>query len=169
MTTSTKIVLPEKDPVDAQIRAALKPAEVTLTVTGFKDVLASNTSAESRNTAAGMFVSPHPRVYQDPDKPDTLRIKPKGATIRFTIKPDDYFPIGIAFQLVSGVPDPDTLDRLGTLNFEQAQMPRTPHTLCITDSFKDEDGDNRYKFSVIVQRASDCAIGIIDPGIEHDS
>ncbi len=185
MNASSEIITTTQAAIDQMIRDALKPAEVTLTIpeseseSAFRDVLASDTlgaakrgeSANSRNTVADMKVSRHPQVYKDPnpDKPNTLRIKRNGATVRFTIKPDNYLPVGIAFQLRSGVSGAGALKRLGMLNFEQAQMPRTEHELCVTDKFKDEDGDDDYKFSVIIQRASDGAIGIIDPGIEHDS
>ena len=50
--------------------------------------------------------------------------------------------IGIAFKLLKGMPDPTQQDRIGLLNFETSRMPRDRHTLSITDSFKDEDGDD---------------------------
>ncbi len=176
MKKASKTVLKRK--IDRQVARALEPAEVTLTVNGFKDVLAVNGSPISKTYGGPKSLVPstggimrmkkkHPRVWIDPKNPDNLMIRPKGATIRFTIKPDLYFPIGIAFKLEKGVPKPDDLERIGFLNFEQAKMPRDRHTLSITDRFKDDNKDDRYKFSVVIQRTSDCSIGIIDPGIVH--
>jgi hypothetical protein len=164
---------------DEPVIAALKPAEIVLKVTDFKDVLQGTNSlkvgpntppskAGSLNTVAVMKMKRHhSRVGIDSEDPNTIWIKPHGATIRFTIKPAGYFPIGIAFKLLKGQPNPNDLQRIGYLNFEQARMPRDAHTLSITDSYKDDGDDDRYKFSVIIQQMSDGAIGIIDPDIKH--
>jgi hypothetical protein len=170
---------PAQRRIDAAIVKAMKPAEVTLTVrkNSFVDVLAPTScklgpTGGNLSTVAAMRMDDrprHPRVFIDKKEPNKLKIRSKGATIRFTIKPDGYYPIGIAFKLIKGEPNPDQLERLGILNFETAQMLRTMHTLTITDSFKDEGHDNQYKFSVVIQRARDCAIGIIDPDIVHES
>ena len=168
--------------MDAQMKKALRPAEVALNVTGFKDVLAvrvpaakrasllTNSLSNCRGTTATMTMSePHPLVRVDSKEPDTLKIKSPGATIRFTLKSDEFYPVGIAFLLREGVARPNDEQKLGLLNFDQSKIRRFGHVQYITDTFKDEKPYDRYKFSVIIQRASDGAIGIIDPGIEHES
>jgi len=146
------------------------PAEVTITVTKFKDVLATAASKTSRDTDYVMSMSKeHPGVYL---KGDILFVKPPGATIRFTITslPGDkesYFPVGIAF-VREGEKSTSDEQRLGILNFPQSETRMEVRSLSITDSYKDAVPGIRYKFSVIVQRGSDGLIGIIDPGIEHE-
>ena len=159
--------------VNAQIEKALKPAEVILTVnpSKFRNIFRVKGSGKSRNTVAKMkmTIKHHPRVQIYPKFPDSLVIRPKGATIRFTIQPrNQYSPIGIAFNKIKGRPHRKQRDRIGSLNFQTSQMPRDRHTLLITDSFKDKEQDDHYKFSVIIQRMKDGAIGIIDPDIIHE-
>jgi hypothetical protein len=110
----------------------------------------------------------HPLVRIDEKVPDLLRVKFPGATIRFTVKSDEYYPVGIAFWLREGVAKPNDEQSLGLSNFDPSRIRRLGHVLYITDTFKDEKPYDRYKFSVIIQRASDGAIGIIDPGIVHE-
>lgn len=182
MTTPPKTA-PRKTKTGEKVRlTSLDTAEVYLYVPSFRDVFAQDppvTRTVSRGTPPPlcdrgtphemwMPKPEHPQVYIKPNDPNTLRIKPKGATIRLTIQPAEYYPIGVAFKLLEGVPNPDDLQRLGTLNFEQSRTPRDPQSLFITDRFKDKDCDNRYKFSVIIQEASTGKIGIIDPDIVHE-
>jgi hypothetical protein len=168
--------------MDAQIKKTLKPAEVVFKVTGFKDVLtvgapaarsislSSNMLSNCRGTSATMALSKrHPRVRIKPKEPATLRIKAPGATIRFTVTPGEYYPIGIAFWLLEGASKPSVNARLGLLDIEPCEIRRFGHVLYITDTFKNQEPYARYKFSVIIQRANDGALGIIDPDIIHES
>jgi hypothetical protein len=176
---------PRKKPATKKVRLTpLDTAEVTLYVpdSGFRDVLAQDPPVNltvsrgkrpphfDRGTLHQMWMPTpeHSQVHIDPHDPNTLRIRSKGATIRLTIQPPEYYPIGVAFKLLEGVPDPDDLHRLGVLNFEQSRTPRDPQRLYITDHFKDKECDDRYKFSVIIQEASTGKIGIIDPDIIHE-
>jgi hypothetical protein len=162
----------------------LDTAKVTLKVIEFRDVLAPDPLAKidkhskksalpwDRCTPHKMSMpKKHPQVKIDPKKPDTLLIKPKGATILFTITPDDYYPVGITFIMGKGEPTASDQKRLGFLNFDQRQYRANElrHSLQITDCYKDRRHDDRYKFSVIIQRVKDGAIGIIDPDIVHGS
>ena len=166
--------------MDAQMRKDLGPAEVVLDVTGFQDVLApglltvkkpvllKNSLRSGRGTTATMTMNgTYDHVWIDDTKPNTLVIQRPGATVRFTVTPDGYYPVGIAFLLLAGVANPDDEQRLGLLNFDQSKIRRFGHVLYFTDVFLDKNADHRYKFSVIIQRASDGALGIIDPEIVH--
>lgn len=168
--------------MDPQLRNALKPAEVALEVIEFRDVLATdgpvakrrslleNALRHPRGSTARMTVSrPHPRVRIDSKEPDTLKVKAPGATIRFTIAPGQYYAIGIAFWLRAGVANPGVNARLGLMDIEPCTIHRFGHVLYVTDTFKNRKPFAKYKFSVVIQRASDGALGIVDPGIEHDS
>ena len=175
MLLSSKTVSLEK--TDAQMRRMTRPAEVVLKVTGFKGVAAAECGSVLRKTRSGccrttatMTMSePHPLVRIDAKQPDTLRIRSPGATIRFTVKSDEYYPIGISFLLREGVAKPNDEQRLGLRNFDPSRIHRFGHVLYITDAFTDEKPYDRYKFCVIIQRAGDGALGIIDPDIVHES
>lgn len=176
MPKSSEIATLQK--LDAQMRKTLRPAEVGLQVTAFKDVLADSKRrslvkdalSDCRGTKASMTLrEAHPLVRIDDKEPNALRIKSPGATLRFTVSPGAYYPVGVSFLLLAGVAKPDDEERLGLLNFDPSQIRRLGHVLYVTDIFKDEEPYNRYKFSVMVQRASDGAIGIIDPDIIHES
>jgi hypothetical protein len=168
--------------LDAQMRKDLGPAEVSLDVIEFKDVLAAGGPAAQRGSslrksranchgsrARMTLTNRHPLVRIEPAEPNTLKIGSPGATLRFTVSPDAYYPVGISFLLLEGVAKPDDQARLGLLNFDQSQIRRLDHVLYVTDTFNDEIPYDRYKFSVIIQRARDGALGIIDPDIVHES
>ncbi|HVT74406.1 MAG TPA: hypothetical protein VHD61_14825 [Lacunisphaera sp.] len=152
---------------------AMQPAEVVVHVTKFNNILIAEGPPAKRNTENTMEMidgKDHPRVRRHDGK---LKIRPGGATIRFHLTPDDYYPIGISFMRMADPSDPDAAEftpteRLGTLNFGQVKICPVEHTLDVTDHFKDEEEDDQYKFSLIIQEAKTGAIGIIDPIIEHE-
>ena len=144
-----------------------KPVEVQLTVTKFKEVLAPGKTGSC--TGYTMKLGRRdPRAYI---KGDDLYIKSPGAVIRFTMTSSadkkNYYPLGIAFVRENGRSETDA-QRLGFLNFPQSETRPKGRTLSITDTYKDRSQRVRFKFSVIIQRGSDGAIGIIDPGIVHE-
>ena len=163
----------------AYVVSSMKIAQVTLRVlpNGFKDVLWTEGDSGHRGTLHKMDVADHPRVHKK--DPNGLNINPGGATLRFTITPDDYIPIGITFVRKPPNPPPGTPsltaapsltddERLGLLNFDQIKISRDEkHTLDVTDNYMDEADDHQYKFSIIIQRKKTGAIGIIDPDIDH--
>ena len=112
---------------------------------------------------------PHRRVSL---KDDTLFVNAPGVTIRLTIASSagdkiKYYPAGITFvreesECLSEV------ELLGRKNFQQRRIVIDGQTLTFTDRFKKGKDKILYKFSVIIQRGVDGAIGIIDPGILHD-
>jgi hypothetical protein len=162
---------------------ALDPAHVNFRVLKFQDVLhpappAMESISSGKNPAKNAQCTPHkmsmskehPQVKIDPKDPDTLIISPKGATILFKITPDDYCPIGIAFSMWGDRKlTADDEKRLHTLNFAQMGLHPDERTLQVTDHFRAIGRDARYKFSVIIMRVKDGAIGIIDPGVVNES
>lgn len=155
-----------------------KPANVTLTVSKFVDVLASEEPQGKRNTECEMKAEPnHPHVTMgkgSKSQAPALKVKGGSATICFQIKSKNprhhYYPLGIAFrrQTSRGLTN-DRDDVLGRKDFSFGSMHLFGRSLYITDHFKNCGAGRRYKFSVIIQRQHDGAIGIIDPGIENDS
>jgi hypothetical protein len=156
--------------IDPATSAASLPAEVTITVIRFSDVLSAKPARGGRGTGYTLKLrKKHPQVSL---KGDDIYVKSPGAIIRFTLTPspgekESYFPLGIAF-VREGECNRDDLERLGLLNFPQGQTRVDGHSLVIADSYKDDEPNIRYKFSVVVQRGSDGRIGIIDPGIRHE-
>lgn len=144
------------------------PAEVVITVTEFRPVLAPELSG-ARDTGYTMKLKrPHPRVSLNDD---TLVVKAPGAVIRLTIAAKDkikYYPAGITFVREDSDGLSESL-RLGRPDLLQRKIVIDGQTLTFTDRFKKGTENVLYKFSVILQRGTDGAIGIIDPGIENDN
>jgi hypothetical protein len=112
----------------------------------------------------------HPQVWIDPKDRELLHVEPKGATLLFKITPDDYCPIGIAFSRWGNRKlTADDEKRLRTLNFAQMKIRPDERTLQVTDHFRAIGRDARYKFSVVIMRVKDGAVGIIDPGVVNES
>jgi hypothetical protein len=153
---------------EVEVIAAVTDAEIDFDVTSFINVFTADGPIEARLTGHRMRLKrPHPKVSVDPKDSEMLIVKPRGARLRFMIAPPQFFPLGIAFQLLGGVAEPTDLERLGFLNFKQMELRPDGNTLSITDAFKDNEADDRYKFSIIIQNSRDGTIGIIDPGIRH--
>jgi hypothetical protein len=161
------------------VERALKLVNVTLTISPsqFIDVLTSNARAHRRSTKCVMTVDPHQAqltlAKTEKGRPPALKLKGGGATFCFQIASKDpkvqYYPLGIAFRRRrSPVPDNDPDDILGRKNFSFGTMHLFGRSLYITDHFKDCGPGDRYKFSLIIQRQHDGAIGIIDPPIDHE-
>lgn len=155
-----------------------KAANVTLTVAKFVDVLASEEPHGKRNTECEMRVDlNHPHIRMDKGskgEAPVLKVKGGGATICFQIKSKNpkhkYFPLGIAFRRrTNRGRNNDKNEILGRKDFSFGSMHLFGRSLYITDHFKNCGAGRRYKFSVIIQRQHDGAIGIIDPGIENES
>jgi hypothetical protein len=152
-------------------------ANVTLTVSKFVDVLTSEEPPGERNTECEMQAEPnHPQVTMTKGSKGaapTLKVKGNGATICFQIKSKNprhkYFPLGIAFRRrTNRGPNDNRDDILGRKDFSFGSMHLFGRSLYITDHFRNCGAGRRYKFSVLIQREHDGAIGIIDPGIENE-
>ncbi len=183
MPKSSKTASRKRKPVRRVRVTALDPAHVTFRVIHFLDVLKPELPAKvveglPKGTQKIDMCTPHrmsmpkkhPQVRIDPKNHELLRIKPKGATLLFKITPDEYCPVGITFSMwgkrKSTVNDQK---RLRTLNFAQMKIRPDERSLQVTDHFKAIGRDARYKFSVIILRVKDGAIGIIDPGVVNES
>ncbi|MFT3830881.1 MAG: hypothetical protein QM691_14355 [Opitutaceae bacterium] len=146
------------------------PAEVVITVTEFRPVLSPELRG-ARDTGYTMKLKGrHPRVSL---KDDTLVVKAPGAVIRLTIAAaagdkTKYYPAGITFVREDSEKLSEAL-RLGRPDLLQRKIVIDGQTLTFTDRFKKGTENTLYKFSVILQRGTDGAIGIIDPGIENDN
>lgn len=151
-------------------KSRLSYAEIRIDVIDFRDVL-DNTSTDCRGTNYALkLVKRHPLVYI---KEGFIHVRSPGATIRFTIASargdkGNYFPMGITF-VREGLKNANDQQRLGLLNFPQQKTRVFEKIISITDTYRDGKEVVKYKFSVIIQRGSDGKIGIIDPGILHDS
>lgn len=157
--------------IDKPAARTKSPAEILITVTKFRDVLAGEASRAFRGTDYEMKMQrKHPLVYI---KDDVVYVRSPGATIRFTIDScsedkEKYYPSGITF-VREGKNSTTDEQKLGKKNFLQRKIFLNGKKLTLTDSYKDEQLDVRFKFSVVIQRGSDGAIGVIDPVIEHDN
>ena len=144
------------------------PADIVITVTKFRAVLAPE-GGELRDTDYTMRMKRrHPRVSI---KDDTIFVDTPGAMIRLTIASVagdkiKYYPAGITFVRENSKDLSDAL-RLGRPDLMQRKIVIDGQTLTFTDRFTKEKADVLYKFSVILQRGVDGAIGIIDPGIKN--
>lgn len=152
------------------VAKALAPAEVVLTVTKFRPVLSPEVRGLPSTDYTIRLKRPHRRVSL---KDDTLVVKYPGATLRLTIdsSADDkttYYPAGVTFVREDSKCLTEA-ERLGQKDILQRRIMIDGQTLTFTDRFKKGKENVLYKFSVIIQRGSDGAIGIIDPGIENDS
>jgi len=144
------------------------PAEITITVNQFKDVLSPE--AGDPGTRCGMHMKRRHRHVTVKD--NTILVWKPGATIRFTIVPapgdkEKYYPAGITY-VREGATSTSDRQRLGLLNFPQGRTRVDGQTLTFTDSYRDKAKKIRYKFSVLIQRGSDGKIGLIDPDIVHE-
>lgn len=144
----------------------LPPAEVVITVTKFRPVLSPELRGDRDTSYTMRLKRPHRRVAI---KDDTVCVDAPGATIRLIIASADgdktkYFPAGITFvreeseSLIEKV-------LLGWIHLPQRRIVIDGQSLTFTNRFKKGKDEILYKFSVIIQRGSDGAIGIIDPGI----
>lgn len=151
------------------ITKAVAPAEVVLTVTEFRPVLTPEVRGLPSTDYKMCLKRPHRRVSL---KDDTLVVKYPGATLRLTIASTandktTYFPAGVTFVREDSK-NLSVAERLGQKDILQRRIMIDGQTLTFTDRFKKGKDNVLYKFSVIIQRGSDGAIGIIDPSIEND-
>jgi hypothetical protein len=147
------------------------PAEIVITVKKFRAVLSAQEARDVRATDYVMRMKrKHPRVSL---QNDTVFVRAPGAVIRLTVASsagdkERYYPAGITFVRENGRDLSDAL-RLGRPDFRQDRIVLDGRALTFADRFAKGKVNIRYKFSLILQRGSDGAIGIVDPGIENDS
>lgn len=146
--------------------SAISPAEVIITVTEFRPVLSSKIRG-ARDTAYTMRLKKAHRHVSLKD--DTICVEAPGATIRLTIASAagdkvTYYPAGITFVREDGKCLGEDL-LLGRTHLPQRRIVIDGQALTFTNRFKKGKDTVEYKFSVIIQRGADGAVGIIDPGI----
>ncbi len=170
---------PPKTTPKKRAGTALRPVHVDLTVGHFVDVLTTELPHDKRSTSidSPKLSGGHSNVSMAKTKKGrigAIRVTGSGAIFCFHIKSRNrhhsYVPVGIAFRRrISRTTDNDREDVLGRKNFSPESLHIDGHTLYITDNFKDCGENDRYKFSIIIQRRRDAAIGIIDPDLIHGS
>jgi len=167
MATSKKKL--SKRAVRAPVKRVAGPIEVELVVTKFNDVLAgcANGAAGTGYVMKLRRATTRARIVGN-----DLFVRKPGGLILFSIAsmPGDaerYYAAGVTF-VREGVPSGSDAERLGLINFPQARTRPDGRSVFIFDSYRDPLKRIRFKFSVVIQRGSDGAVGIIDPGIEHD-
>jgi hypothetical protein len=144
------------------------PIDVIVSVVRFKDILEAKAARGGILTEYVMKLARRdPRAFI---KGDDLYIN-RPAPVRFTLTAgsrdrNQYYPLGISF-LRQRVPSKSDAQRLGFLNFPQSETRAEGPSLTILDTYRDDAVNVRYKFSLYLQRGSDGAIGVIDPGIDH--
>ena len=141
------------------------PAQVTLSVTQFRDIRA--TTAGTRWTDARASLTAHPSVRMS-GEPEYATFHVKGAvdiaiSVTSASSAESYVPIAIVFQQKTPG-DPTKADTDGRRNFSAATL--NGSTLTVRN--RCDLRGVRYEFFVVIQRVSDGAIGIIDPEIENE-
>jgi hypothetical protein len=175
------------------------PWDVLLTVSKFRNPVAGSGCAAAltdHDIAVGTPPGPeyllHVGTFQKNLKvPQTLRVMCSGAVLRFIVEgpkgdPEKYQPIGIAFARADGTKPaaaPWIAGSRALMNSPFSVIGFQPGVLEVENiPIKDLQGLTpagkiqvpkpdfiTYKFSVIIQRQSDGAIGIIDPYIENEN
>ena len=144
------------------------PAQVTFTVLKFQPTTVG--SAAKNYTDAIAELTPHPFVTTSgdaiyptfhPQRAVDFEIKVKSLDPR-----ESYTPIAVTFQQ-----NPRNgcarNDPIGAINFTPARL--SGSTLIFHDNCMIKGPESRYEFFIIIRRASDGAIGVIDPDIETDA
>ncbi|MBK8474783.1 MAG: hypothetical protein IPL39_00330 [Opitutaceae bacterium] len=142
------------------------PAQVTFTVVNFRTVTEAQPSTQF--TDATMQLAEHPLVTFKGTPADGTLVLSGPVDLEIRVVSEDgketYKPVGITFEQnvkASG----KRSDRHGRRNFAAAVLKES--SLVVRGHFLDRNPEANWEFSVIIQRGSDGAIGIIDPGIEN--
>ena len=141
-------------------------AQVTFTVKQFRSL---SSPADHGYIDAITALAPHPAVtLVDEGGLPTFHVK-RAVNIEISVDSADgsesYTPLGVYFEQRTDGPGA-AKDADGKINF--AQWRSNNGTVVINNKFSHQGRDGRYEFFVIVQRASDGEIGIIDPSIENE-
>lgn len=113
------------------------------------------------------------KLWKAPDETGRLVLHVT-APINFTISvlsadTDEYSVLGIAFTQIRMPGDVAPLsDPQGLRNFDN-RIVGTGSTLSFRDNWSLNGSGYGYEFRVMIQRARDGAVGIIDPEIENDN
>lgn len=151
----------------ARPEARNAPAQVTFTVVNFRTVTEAQPSTQF--TDATMALAEHPLVALTGTPADGTLVLSGPVDLEIRIVSEDgketYKPVGITFAQKAKIAG-ERADRHGRRNFSAAVLKES--SLVVRGHFLDRNPEANWEFSVIIQRGSDGAIGIIDPGIEND-
>lgn len=151
----------------ARPEARNAPAQVTFTVVNFRTVTEANPTTQF--TDATMQVASHPLVTMSGTPADGTLVLSGAVDLEIRIVSEDgketYKPVGIVFEQ-NAKASPKRSDRHGRNNFSAAVLKES--SLVVRSHFLDRSPEAHWEFSVIIQRGTDGAIGIIDPGILHN-
>lgn len=149
----------------AKSTPAVAPAQLTLTVTTFRS---SASLSERIFVDAATSLAPHPAVtLVDREGLPTLVV---GQALDVEVSVDSadpsesYRPIGILFEQQADASGAKT-DPAGAANF--TQWPTNQGRIVIRNKYVHTGAHGQYEFFVVIQRVSDGAIGIIDPGMDN--
>lgn len=143
------------------------PAQVTFTVVNFRNVTEAQPTTQF--TDATMQLAEHPLVSFKGTPADGTLVLSGPVDLEISVVSENgeetYKPVGIVFEQKAQA-DRQCTDRHGRRNFAPAVLKDA--SLVVRGHFVDRNPEANWEFSVIIQRGSDGAIGIIDPGIEND-
>ncbi|MBI4621612.1 MAG: hypothetical protein HY736_00130 [Verrucomicrobia bacterium] len=150
------------------------PASITLTVTSFQDT--DSIVAGTRYCAVSISLGANPPDGVTLDANNILHVKGNPQNLWFTIAPpanvtETYYALGFA---VKGPATGTIVDKCGRGSFDIVNGKPDDATYKILDKWTNynapvANGGVQYSYYIMIQRASDRAIGIIHPIIENDS
>lgn len=144
---------------------ALPPALVTLTVTHFRS---ATTIDERTFVDASTSLAPHAAVKLEDRRGLPTLVMSQAVDVEVAVASADpsesYRPLGVFFTQEPNASGVKT-DHDGSRNF--TQTPSETGTIVINNRFLQTGADGQYEFFILIQRASDGAIGIIDPGMDN--
>lgn len=165
LSLSLGVLLQAQGPAPA---AGEEPARVTFTVLKFNPWAAG--SGAPLYTDATAELAPHPFVRSSGDTIYPTFYPRKAVDFEVRIKSLDpresYTPIAVTFQQ-NPRGNCAKNDPIGAINFNPAKIHGS--ILRFHDNFLIIGPESRYEFFVVIRRASDGAIGVIDPGIQTDA
>ncbi|HUR59604.1 MAG TPA: hypothetical protein VM029_17935 [Opitutaceae bacterium] len=161
-------------PVSTDSRPPLgrnEAALITLAVTTFREI--ATTKEARRYCAVKTKFSGHSMVKKTgEDGNPTFRFAGR-ANLRVLVtngragSKERFIPVGIAFKQRRNDRSDlnDSSDPIGQGNFYREEMDLKEGSITIRNRFEDP---GTYEFFVLIQKLSNGALGLIDPGIEND-
>ena len=157
-------------PAPSRAAGSARIGVVNITVDDFRNVL-TTVAADRQTTHRLELIETAGRLEE---RADTSGRKiailwNRSASIRFNIlEPQRYVPIGIAFRRRKE-DGSFGYDAIAREIFDVESVNLSANSIRIRAEFPPQSRGLYVKFSIVIQRTEDGAIGIIDPGIENDS
>lgn len=141
-------------------------AKVTLTVTQFRPL---TSLAENRYVDATSSLEPHATVRMEVRDGMPTFICKEAVDFEITVASSDsnetYVPLAVTFQQL-GEFSGSKRDKSGAINFER--LPAAASKLLFRNKMLLHRLEGSYEFFVLIQRASDGVLGLIDPTIVNN-